>query len=169
MNLRTPLVFMVLLFQVTGCGFHLRGTSGASLDLDAIAVIASSRVADIEDEVVRTLSQAGADIRSPSEAPYTLELLSEQLQRRPIGTSGQISVSELELQLVLQFRVLDKSGAPLLAETSLSVERIYSFDNTSLVGNSAEEELLIREMRRDLASQLVRRVSAAIAPGDQTR
>jgi outer membrane lipopolysaccharide assembly protein LptE/RlpB len=50
----------------------------------------------------------------------------------------------------------------LIEPTPLTAERIYSFDASNFVSNSEEEELLVEEMRQDLAGQLVRRFSATL-------
>jgi outer membrane lipopolysaccharide assembly protein LptE/RlpB len=54
------------------------------------------------------------------------------------------------------------AGKAVIEPTSVSTERIYRFDNASLVGNTEEEKLLNQEMRRDIASQIIRRIDATV-------
>jgi len=48
------------------------------------------------------------------------------------------------------------------------VERIYRFDNQSLVGSSEEESLLTEEMRREIAGNIMGRIDAAVRASEAT-
>ena len=60
------------------------------------------------------------------------------------------------------FSIADASGATLISASEIRAERVYSFDPTNFVSNEEEEELLVEEMRQDVAGQIVRRFSATL-------
>ena len=61
---------------------------------------------------------------------------------------------------MLILRVLDADGVVLIPVTPLTLARTFSFDPNSLQANSEEEERVRSEMRRELASRILRRVEA---------
>ena len=93
---------------------------------------------------------------------YVIRLNSETTTRRPVATSGNITVSEYEVRLRAIFSIADAEGEILIDDTPLTAERIYSFDASNFVSNAEEESVLVEEMRQDLAGQLVRRFSATL-------
>ncbi|MBL4680496.1 MAG: hypothetical protein JKY88_07205 [Pseudomonadales bacterium] len=144
------------------CGFQLRGAEGYDFDLGSIHISALNTRSEMVKILADTLSNQGVDISSKSEAPYSLSLLSEITHRRPVATSGDISVSEYELSIEVRFQVLSESNQVLIPPTSVIVEKIYSFDASSLVGSSEEETQVVAEIRRDISGQILRRLYAAM-------
>jgi len=155
-------VVCALALAMGGCGFHLRGTGGYEFRLDKINVSATNAYGEMQRELERALVQAGAELVDGDGAPYSVRLLREQNTRRPVATSSDARVAEYELRLEVTFELVDDSGQTVIPATPVFAERIYRFDNTSLVGSSEEENLLTGEMRRDVAAQLIRRIDASI-------
>lgn len=159
----------LMLGLLVGCGFQLRGTQGYDFDLDNIYLSSVNARGEMMQILGDTLSNQGVEIVSKSDARYSLALLSENTHRRPVATSGDISVSEYELVMEVQFQVLSQNQERLIPPTSVVVEKIYSFDAASLVGSSEEEKLVIEEIRRDISGQILRRVYAALRVESEKR
>ena len=153
---------IVLVAMLCSCGFHLRGTQGFELNVRSVNVAAANAYGELSRELERSLRAQKIEVTSSSEAEYNIRIASERTSRRPVATSGDISVSEYEVQLTVSFEVFNAAAEVVIEPTTLVTERIYSFDQTSLVGNSEEEELLAEEMRRDLAGQILRRFGATL-------
>ena len=156
------LLLVCSLLGVTNCGFHLRGTQGFELTVSEVHVAAANSFGEFSRELERALENQGIRIAADPNAEYNIRILSERTNRRPVATSADITVAEYELRLETRFEVVDTAGKIVISPTTLVSERIYSFDRTSLVGASEEEELLKKEMRRDIAGQLLRRFSATL-------
>lgn len=148
--------------MLAGCGFHLRGTGSAQLALKSISVTATNAHGDMQRTLERALKEGGVKLLPSGQAPYSIRLISDRRTRRSVATSSDVTVSEYGLQLQVKFAVFDASGKQVIGPTTVSTERIYQFDNNSLVGNTEQEKLLNKEMRRDLAEQIIRRVDATI-------
>ncbi|MFT7243409.1 MAG: LPS-assembly lipoprotein [Candidatus Azotimanducaceae bacterium] len=159
-------MLVVFLFSLTlalsSCGFQLRGTGGYELAAESVSIVANNNHSDFADELEDTLKSIGVVV-NPIESPeYVIRLNSETTTRRPVASSGTITVSEYEVRLRAVFSISTAAGEILVPDTALVAERIYSFDSSNFVGNSEEESVLVDEMRQDLAGQLVRRFSATL-------
>jgi LPS-assembly lipoprotein len=151
----------LLTLALSACGFQLRGTGGYELAVESVAIIADNNFSDLADELEDTLKSIGVSVNA-EDPEYVIRLGSETTTRRAVASSGNITVSEYEVRLRAIFSISDAAGESLIEPTPLTAERIYSFDASNFVSNSEEEELLVEEMRQDLAGQLVRRFSATL-------
>lgn len=152
-------VVAFLSLLLASCGFHLRGTMGAVLDVDRVQVVGSEP--ELIDELEDTLKSIGVSL-DEVDPEYVITIIGESLSRRAVATSGSITVSEYEVQMRGVFSIADASGATLISASEIRAERVYSFDPTNFVSNEEEEELLVEEMRQDVAGQIVRRFSATL-------
>ncbi|HJL60844.1 MAG TPA: LPS assembly lipoprotein LptE [Pseudomonadales bacterium] len=153
---------LLLLSALVGCGFHLRSTQGLEILAGNAHVSASNIYSPLTRELENMLVSQGVDLVPASSAEYTIRILTERTHRRPVATSGDISVAEYELMMTVSFQITDASGAVVLPTTTLVTERIYSFDTESFVGSSEEEEMLSEEMRTDIANRLLRRFASSL-------
>ena len=88
----------LLLASVASCGFHLRTAEGYNLDLESVHISATNAYGEFRRELEQILVGQGIEIVPESSAEYTINIKAEQLFRRPVATSGDISVSEYELR-----------------------------------------------------------------------
>ncbi|MBV1877430.1 MAG: hypothetical protein KUG79_07300 [Pseudomonadales bacterium] len=159
MRLLLPLLMLLL---VAGCGFHLRGSQGFDLQIESVSISAANAYGEFYKDLERTFKGRGVAVVVPANAAYRINIISERTKRRAVSTSADISVAEYELRLETSFQITDAEGESIIAPTQLIAERIYSFNRTSFVGNTEEEKILKKEMRRDIAGQLLRRFSATL-------
>ena len=155
------LSLVLLVAIIAGCGFHLRGTGAATFSVDRIHVSATNAYGEMQRALEAALTEAGATLVDDN-APYSVMLGSERTTRRPVATTQDNSVAEYEIRLEVSFTLTDQGGTTLIPDSLLSVERIYTFDNANLMGNTREESLLVEEMRNDVAAQVIRRIDASV-------
>jgi len=156
-------VYIVLLSLIAGCGFHLRGSQGDDVVLERIHISSTNA----RDEFVRELKDSlqrrnMTVVDERADASYSLRVSPERTSRRAVATSSDVTVSEYELRMAVEFELFDTGGEPVIESTEIIAERIFVFDRNSLTGTGEEEELLKEEMRRDLVRQMIRRVNAAV-------
>lgn len=159
------ITFFSVLSILVGCGFHLRNSSDFELAVESMSVSSANAYSDFSREIEGIIESRDVALVQ-SGADYSVRVLTENTSRRPVSTTADISVSDYELRLEIQFSIADVEGQMVIRPTAISTERIYSFDRTSLVGSAEEEQILIAEMRRDLAAQLLRRFSAVLRQGE---
>lgn len=154
------LIPVLLCLGLAACGWQLRGTSMIPADITSLYVARS----DGQDSLlVRQLQQAlnSADITTPTtsdEAQYSLLILSENSRKRTATVNANARVSEQELTEEVRFTVRDKEGETAIPPSSVSVERVFEYDETNVVATRDEERLIRDEMRRDLVGQILNRL-----------
>ena len=162
--LNCSLVAVVLLL-LASCGFHLRGTGNTRLALSVIHVTSNDSYGEMQQALERALTEAGVKQVAADKAAYSVHLLSERRTRRSVATTSDVQVAEYGLKMEVSFELTDSAGKQVIEPATVTAQRIYRFDNSSLVGSNEEENLLNKEMRRDIASQIIRRIDAAIRAG----
>ncbi|MEM7250086.1 MAG: LPS assembly lipoprotein LptE [Pseudomonadota bacterium] len=115
----------------------------------------------LREEVTNVLTSSGARIASSrDDADAILRLSNEDRKERLLGVDPDTGKArEFELAYSVSFGLQDGSGKALVPTQRLRVVRDYVFDRDALIGKSRERGVLISEMRRDAALQLVRRLS----------
>lgn len=146
---------------LSACGFHLRGTGVDSVKLDELSVSARNSYGPTYQSVLEALQINGVDVRTS--APYHLQLLDEQKNRRAVTYTYRSTPAEYELTSELTFQISDRQNRPLVGPETLSTQRVYVNDKDNLIGTSEEEDLLHREMLQDLTRQLMFRLSSISA------
>lgn len=146
---------------VTACGYSLRGAAPGFTDLRLDLTQANPEMARL---LRRNLETAGIRLHPAEDADsqsFPLLLVgAEQFSGRPATTTPQARAAQISLQLAVRVGLVD-GGAPLIDGETLVVERTYYQDLRNIAGNREEAELLRREMRQELAAQLLRRLRAA--------
>jgi LPS-assembly lipoprotein len=87
-------------------------------------------------------------------------LREEQFTQRNVSLTAQARAAEMELTLSVDFLLQQEEILPL--EGTATVSRQMLNDPRNVVGKTEEMRLLREEMRRDLAAQIVRRVSRGL-------
>lgn len=144
-----------------GCGFKLRGDAALPEDIRSVYV---SAPAELRDEIQIFLEGGGvALVDSHAGADASINVTREFFDRRVLSvdpTTGK--EREFELAYTVDFNVIRGNGSPVLSGQSINLLRDYVFDPNSVIGKSREEHVLIEEMRRDAAQQLLRRLQTSL-------
>jgi outer membrane lipopolysaccharide assembly protein LptE/RlpB len=120
----------------------------------------------------RTSAGAAADASgsvSPANAAQTtadtltIELLGETLQKRVASVAASAAAAEYQIDYTLRFRIVGDDGAERVKETLLKADRSYRYKADAIMGSADEEAMLQREMRRDMANQILRRLQQGAA------
>ena len=153
------LTLAVVTFALAGCGFHLRGSGESSqLPFRAMYVEGGSPVVEPLKRYVR-LSPGTRLTDTPAEAEAVIAIESDSSEKviRSLSASGK--VLEYELRHSISYRLRGPGGATLLPSADIQSKRYLTYHDSELYGKGAEEELLIKDMRNDLAQQIVRRIA----------
>lgn len=152
---------------MTGCGFHLRGQGTAAFPaaLSSLRVeIAGSRqendplLVAVRD-ALRT--QAKVDVRDQGELPVLL-LQNERSETEALSLSTTGKALENLLKYEVSFQLLDAVGGETFPPQTIRLRRDYIFDPLNVIAKQKEEEELLRQMRRDAAQQIVRRLARVL-------
>ncbi len=142
-----------------GCGFRLRGAQQLAFSSLHIGTDANSPLgAALRRQVAASGTTRVED--DPAAADARLEIISYARGREILSLSGAGRVQELQLHQTLTFRVLDRSGQPLLDTATITVRREFGFDEERVIAMDQEEELLFQDIENDIVTQLMRRLAA---------
>lgn len=160
-------IFAAVLLAATlaACGFQLRGT-GDRYDMPFESIyLAFPETSPLGTELRRNL-RAIDSVRiaeDASKAEALFDVLSESRGKSILSLNSLGRVREYSLSYTLVFRVRDANNKVLLGPTEITLRRNIAFDESQVLANEAEEQMLYRDMQADLVQQILRRL-AAIKP-----
>ena len=156
-----PVLALVIVAAIAGCGYQLRGTALLPPELGAVHITGPR---DISIAIARLLDGAGVRVEPTRDSAGTmLQISDEQLDRRVLSIHPDTGKeSEFELAYRVKFRVTDADGEELVPEQTVSLLRDYVFDVRAVLGKRREQEVLHAEMRRDAAARIVERIGASL-------
>ena len=142
------------------CGYRMRGM--VDLPFKAIAITGSPSPplrADLQAAIL-----TGTDVKvaiNPKDADLILDIISEINGREILayGSTGQISAYRLTIRVI--FRAYDVAGADIIPDSEIYITRDMDYSNTTVLANDVQQQQFITLMRKDLAVQILRRISAA--------
>jgi LPS-assembly lipoprotein len=161
--LRRALLGLIASVPVTGllaCGYRLRGM--VDLPFKAIAITGNPSPplrADIQTSILQ-----GTDAKvaiSPKDADLILEITNDISGREILAYNAAGQVSAYRLNIRVGFRAFDNSGAEIIPDSEIYMTRDMDFSNTTVLATDVQQQQFLSLMRKDLAVQILRRVSAA--------
>ena len=155
------LVACSLSLFLQSCGFHLRGTINLPDSMKTVYVQNSSG-SGIAGELSRVMKSSGATVvNNPSEATAILVIHSAKQDRRVLSVSSTTArVQEYELSYFVDFSVVDPGGKELYPHKIVTLLRDYRFDENDVMGKGSEEGILRKEMEKEMALSILRRLRA---------
>lgn len=151
-RLFAPLLLTILL---SGCGYHLRGSYNIPPEIRQLNLefgSASALSAPLRTGLQTTGIQLG-------EGNYTLVITEDSLNKQTTNTDSRAKAAEYTLYYQVRYLIKNSDGQAVSPERKLLLRRSYQYDTTTIVGKTAEEETLIRELYQDAAQQIVRQLS----------
>lgn len=151
-----------LVLALAGCGFHLRNALLLPADLGPVRVVAPSTRSELAQDLSEALARAGAQLAdSRTEGPVArLEIVSERWGNLPISVDQQGRAQEYNLRYAVIFRLRRADGTDLVPQQALELGRDYVAGPALASGTEGEREILVNELRREMATSILRRVDA---------
>jgi LPS-assembly lipoprotein len=156
-ELRRP-IWVALLLATTACGFHLRGAE--SLPFETL-YLQDSGASGISHDLRRSLKSSGVKlVDTPEQAQASLELVSENYEKRILSLSGTGRVREFQLIYSITFR-LREAGEELWGPPQKTEQhRDFTYDDTQTLAKDVEERRLAADMHTEAVREVLRRVSS---------
>lgn len=150
---------------ISACGFGLRSNEALSRQFSALQLELDQPNSEFSQLLRQNLAIAAVDTaiagddRARTELPV-LRISDERMTSRPLSVTPRARAAQYELRLAID-ATLTRGTELLMGPETLLVERTYFEDIENIAGNREEMEIIAREMRRELANQLIRRLEAA--------
>lgn len=153
----------LLLALLSACGFHLRGEVELPPVLQETYLESKNPYTGMARALRVELEAAGGRIVETSEhATAVLHIVREISENRILSVGSTGKASEYELFNEVVFSLSDAQDKELIKRQTLRMTRDLVFDETELLGKISEAEGIHRQMRRNLARQIIIRIGAGL-------
>lgn len=168
------IIVSLLVLTLSACGWHLRGSAAGedklamTTPLDVVIV-----TKDDHSPLVNALRQALPsykinELDIVTSSALTLNLNREVLDKRTAGVGSDALTSAYEIILRVEYSISNASGVITPLDTSARTTRTYNYNVNNANSAAQEEELVLREMRRELANTILRRLKNLSAKAAST-
>jgi LPS-assembly lipoprotein len=157
------IALMMTLLVLSGCGFHLRGSTDIPFATIYLGVGDTSPVAVVLKRAIRGNGPTKV-VTDPAKADIRLELLGEGVRTEILTINSLGIAAEYNLLYTLRFRVTDTKGRPYIRLTELPLKRLVIINSNATLPEVFEIQQLVSDMQSDAAQQILRRLEA-IKPG----
>lgn len=152
---------VVLVLALSACGFQLRNALTLPPDLGPVKVVSVDRYSPLAESLAASLTRAGAVPATDEAAPSAvLDLLSERWGDLPIAIDAFGRSQEYSLRYAVIFELRRADGTVLVPQQAIELSRDYISAPTNAIGTEGEREVLVRELRREMAAAVLRRIDA---------
>lgn len=158
-----PLLILLALSLLSGCGFQLRGKIALPATIGPVHIQGLGQYDEVRRELVQLIRFNDIQITdSREQASSILRISDRSSDRRVLSVDGNGNVAEYELHEGARFILLGKNGQTLVESQPVNILTSYLNNETEVLGKQQEEGQLRKDMQRDLAAQIMRRLQAQL-------
>ncbi len=153
-------VFLLLILStslfISGCGFHLRGQIEVPESLKRLQVVGEDM--ELNELIIKSLKFSSIEIVEAGGDSAVLDLSNSIYEKEVIGTDSNGIANNYKLKYVVNYVVYDAEGSKLQAQ-SVSQDRSLVYDANNILVFEREEIFLVKDMRQELVTTILRRMS----------
>lgn len=149
---------MLCVIALSACGFKLRASAELPFTTLYNGMKAGSTLSDEFNRQARISSNTRL-VTNRSNAQASLELIKESREKEAVSFSPSGRPREYLLRYRVNFRVRDKTGVEVLEPTEILLRRYITTTDIEVLSAQLEENFLYNEMQKDMAQQIIRRLS----------
>ena len=157
------LILLLSALALSGCGFHPRTRLVLPESVGTVQVVTADAYSPLGLELSARLERAGFSGPADGKAASTLRI-SEAWSTVPLSVDQFARVREYVVRYRVEFSLTDAAGTVLVAPQTVELSREYTYDTTASAGSPAEQELIQRELRRDMQGAILRRLDVVLRP-----
>lgn len=156
------IILGALLLGVSACGFHPRGNFAIPESVGSIQVTNTDVYSALTDGLQSTVNRANSNKSGSSATQATLKIHSEKWTTMPLAIDELAQVREYITRYRVDFDLTAADGSVLLEKQPIELSREYTYDINVAVGNPAEQDVIQRELRRDMQAAIIRRMDIVL-------
>ena len=149
---------------LSACGFHPRAQLRLPDTLGPVAVETADPYSPLGLELAATLERSGATPPTEGTPSALLKITAEDWHTAPLSVDQFARVREYITRYKVQFALVDAEGKLLIDPQTIELSREFTYDITASAGSPAEQELIQRELRRDMQAAILRRLDIVLRP-----
>jgi LPS-assembly lipoprotein len=149
---------------MSGCGFELRRPQ--TLNFRTIQLTGFRSNSFFEKELRRNIAQTPSTtvVDSAAQAEVILQAQSDQRAKKVVASSSAGQVRQFNLRAEFTFAVRTPAGKVMIPTAELALERDMSYTESTALAKESEEDLIFRELQKELVLQVMRRLAALPSP-----
>ncbi len=161
------LALYLVLTQLPGCGFQLRGNQLLPSSFSSVEVSCKEDTEILCQKVKKAFSTQGIEVSSDGKMKLSLESYNEDKRAVSITTNAVASEYQLTQTVKFSLSYLTKGSdiISLINHAETQSNQSYRYDDNSVLGKSREESQIRNTLEDKLTFQLLKR----IAPFDKKR
>ncbi|CAH0991637.1 LPS-assembly lipoprotein LptE [Sinobacterium norvegicum] len=150
---------VLTLTLLAGCGFQLRGNVDIAEPITNLKLTGKTRGPIIE-QIKRSFTLYDINVADITDSTaYELAFIEVKEDERSVGYDAQARTSEYELTMVVEFTLLNNEGLTLIPPRKVYAEKIYYNNPDNVIASDNEKELLLRDLRTQLAVSIVNQLA----------
>lgn len=152
-----------LLLALNACGFRLRGSVELPPVLQDTYIQSQAPFTGMARALRTQLERSGANVlASKEQASAILAVVNERSESRVLSVGSRGKATEYELFDEATFSLSDAGGKVLIEPQTVRITRDLVFDPNELLGKLSEAESIHKQMRENLARQILMRIDAGL-------
>ncbi len=160
--MRLSLLTVLAVLALTACGFHPRQQIKISDAVGPMKVETADPYSPLGTELASALGRQGAVAPEAGKPSATLKITAEAWSTQPLALDQFAQVREYLTRYRVDFVLQGADGKPTIEAQSIELSREYTYDANASAGSPAEQELIQRELRRDMQAAILRRIDIAL-------
>jgi len=159
MKLHRLLVVALLTLLLSACGFQLREEAVLPGGMQRLAIEGADALSPLGRDLRKALTRAGAQVvEDGTGEPSVLRITTNSFRTDVLTVSDSARANEYTLRYQVEFDVVGADGTALLPRQSIELTRIFTFDATQAIGIAAEQDILSKELQREMVQTIMRRL-----------
>ena len=149
----------IILILISSCGWQLRGQQEPYTSSESIYIssnIPNNVYVGVLRRSLRTFGfETAWDIEN---ADLKIVLTNFREDTRISSLNASARAAEYMLTEDIDFMITDNKGNELITLTTVSIERVYEFNEQDILASSNEERRIRNEMHKDIARKILNRI-----------
>lgn len=161
MSVLRLLSLTALLVVLCACSFHLRREADLPPGMETVVVQGADLFSPLGRDLTAALERAGSKVvENPGDGIAVMNITANQISTDVLSVGGNARANEYSMRYHVEFNVVDNAGKAILDKQLIELTREYTFDATQATAVAAEEDLLRKELQREMVQSIMRRLDA---------
>ncbi len=152
-------VVIISLLLITSCGFHLRGASQFSENLNPLYLLQSGLKESEFVLIKKRLEETGAALVEESTLANRLSVTISKLETHQIADSGTTGFELKQVKMAISFSVKSPAGSYLIKPKEIKRNREIELDSDNLLSHPGIIEKAAYDLQQDLIEVMLFQLS----------
>lgn len=159
-RLNSVLLALFCVALLSGCGFQLRGKVSLPPEMARTYITGLPQFSEFRANLRRQLRANGVEVvEAADDSTANLRITRNRSGKRILSVNDKGKVQEFELFVSIAFEVKGQETV-LLENQTINLQREFLFNEDDVLGKAQEEQLVFKDMRKNLVRLMIYRLQA---------